>query len=94
MSCPFFMPTDEFKEWAWHARPRLPLGEPWRGYCTAPGHERERPSDDEIKYGKSPRNTASERERFHSPRFEGLRKKCSDAPVPDFVRTELQRASE
>lgn len=49
MSCPYFMPTEEFREWAWHARPRLPLGEPWRGECTAPGHEGERPSDDEIK---------------------------------------------
>lgn len=49
MSCPFFYPTEEFTDWSWHSRPRLPLGEPWRGECMAPGHEGERPSDEEIK---------------------------------------------
>ena len=49
MSCPFFMPTEEFTEWGWHARPRLPLGDPWKGTCTAPGHDGERPSEQQIK---------------------------------------------
>lgn len=49
MSCPYFFPTTEFTDWSWHNRPRLPLGEPWRGECTAPGHEGERPSDEDIK---------------------------------------------
>lgn len=43
------MPTEEFTEWKWHARPRLPLGDPWKGTCTAPGHDGERPSDQQIK---------------------------------------------
>ena len=51
MSCPFFLPTEEFKEWAWHARPRLPLGDPWRGTCTAPGHDGQAPADEQLKHG-------------------------------------------
>ncbi|TAN23881.1 MAG: hypothetical protein EPN33_03435 [Acidobacteria bacterium] len=49
MACPFFMPTEEFSDWPWHARPRLPLGEPWRGLCTAPGHDGETPTDEMLK---------------------------------------------
>lgn len=47
MACPFFMPKEKFD--GWPNRPRLPLGHGWQGFCTAPGHEGERPSDRELK---------------------------------------------
>lgn len=49
MACPFFLPTEELTAWAWHARPRLPLGDPWKGLCTAAGHDREMPSEQALK---------------------------------------------
>ena len=49
MACPFFMPTAKFEDGAWRHRPRLPLGDGWRGHCTAPGHEGVHPSDEELK---------------------------------------------
>jgi len=49
MACPFFLPTEEFTEWAWHARPRLPLGDAWKGFCTAPGHQGETPTPEKLK---------------------------------------------
>lgn len=47
MACPFFMPTEKFD--VWPNRPRLPLGDGWKGYCTAPGNEGARPADQELK---------------------------------------------
>lgn len=49
MACPFFLPTEEFTEWAWHARPRLPLGDAWKGECTAPGHDKQAPTPQMLK---------------------------------------------
>jgi hypothetical protein len=49
MACPYFLPTEEFTAWSWHARPRLPLGDAWKGVCTAPGHDGEAPPDAAIK---------------------------------------------
>lgn len=35
MACPFFHPTARFADGAWIQPPRLPLGDPCRGECTA-----------------------------------------------------------
>ena len=51
MACPFFLPTEEFTEWSWHSRPRLPLGDGWKGKCTAPGHAGETPTAEMLKEG-------------------------------------------
>ena len=49
MACPFFLPTEPYTEWGWHARPRLPLGDGWKGVCTAAGHEQAVPTPDQLK---------------------------------------------
>ncbi len=46
MACPFFMPTEKVERWS---NPRLPLGDGWKGYCTAAAHAGERPSDYELR---------------------------------------------
>lgn len=48
MACPFFMPTEKLENGAWLHAGRLPLGCGWSGQCTAPGHEGESPSQDEL----------------------------------------------
>jgi hypothetical protein len=35
VACPFFRPTQRLEDGAWLKPPRLPLGDPWRGVCTA-----------------------------------------------------------
>jgi len=45
MACPFFIPTEKFEDGGWPHRPRLPLGNGWRGLCTASGREHVVPSD-------------------------------------------------
>ncbi len=47
MACPFFMPTEKLEHWP--NRPRLPLGDGWRGTCTAPGCEGAEPNDNELR---------------------------------------------
>ena len=49
MACPYFIPTEKFADACWPHRTRLPLGDGWRGLCTAPGHEQIVPSDDELR---------------------------------------------
>jgi hypothetical protein len=41
------MPTEKLAVWS--NRPRLPLGDGWKGYCTAAAHEGEQPSDRELR---------------------------------------------
>ena len=48
MACPFFMPAERFTGIAWQHRARLPLGDGWKGHCTAPGHESFAPDDDHL----------------------------------------------
>lgn len=48
MACPFFMPVEKLDSGAWPHPARLPLGCGWSGRCTAPGHEREVPSAEEL----------------------------------------------
>ncbi len=48
MACPYFLPTAKFEGIAWPHRARLPLGDGWRGQCTAPGHEGLAPGAEEL----------------------------------------------
>ena len=49
MACPFFMPVERLENGSWPHAGRLPLGCGWRGHCTAPGHEGETPSQEELQ---------------------------------------------
>lgn len=49
MACPFFMPVERLENGAWLHAERLPLGCGWSGHCTAPGHEGETPSQEELR---------------------------------------------
>lgn len=49
MACPFFMPIEKVENGAWLHASRLPLGCGWSGHCTAPGHENEVPSQEELQ---------------------------------------------
>lgn len=49
MACPFFMPIQKFENGEWAHAARLPLGCGWSGHCTAPGHENETPSSEELR---------------------------------------------
>ena len=47
--CPFFLPTEKISGALWPFPSRLPLGEGWRGECTAPGHEHSMPQEEELR---------------------------------------------
>ena len=49
MACPFFMPMVQLENGIWLHAQRLPLGCGWSGQCTAPGHEGESPSQEELQ---------------------------------------------
>ena len=49
MACPFFLPIEKLENGAWLHAGRLPLGCGWTGKCTAPGHEGEAPSSEELR---------------------------------------------
>jgi hypothetical protein len=49
MACPFFLPTTRLDDGGWLHPSRLPLGGGWAGFCSAPGHERETPTDSELR---------------------------------------------
>jgi hypothetical protein len=49
VACPFFMPVQRLENGIWLHAGRLPLGCGWGGLCTAPGHEGEPPSQEELK---------------------------------------------
>ena len=49
MACPFFMPIEKLENGTWLHASRLPLGCGWSGHCTAPGHEGEVPSQEELR---------------------------------------------
>jgi len=48
VACPFFMPIEKIENGTWLHSSRLPLGGGWSGHCTAPGHEGETPSAEEL----------------------------------------------
>jgi hypothetical protein len=43
------MPIEKFENGEWPHVARLPLGCGWSGHCTAPGHENEAPSQQELR---------------------------------------------
>jgi len=43
------MPVERLVDGTWLHAERLPLGCGWSGHCTAPGHEGEAPSHDELR---------------------------------------------
>jgi hypothetical protein len=49
LSCPFFVPLEKHDAGTWLHPSRLPLGAGFTGRCSAPGHDGERPSDDELR---------------------------------------------
>lgn len=49
MACPFFMPVEKLENGAWLHGHRLPLGCGWSGRCTAPGHDGESPSSEDLQ---------------------------------------------
>lgn len=49
MACPYFMPVERMENGSWPHPSRLPLGCGWKGYCTAPGHEQQIPSQDILE---------------------------------------------
>jgi hypothetical protein len=49
MACPFFLPIEKLENGTWLHAMRLPLGCGWSGHCTAPGHEGESPSQNELR---------------------------------------------
>jgi hypothetical protein len=49
VACPFFMPIEKLEGGSWLHAHRLPLGGGWNGHCTAPGHEGEAPSEEELR---------------------------------------------
>jgi hypothetical protein len=49
LACPFFMPVERLESGSWLHAGRLPLGCGWSGHCTAPGHEGEVPSQEELR---------------------------------------------
>jgi hypothetical protein len=74
VACPFFLPIEKLANGAWLHAGRLPLGCGWGGQCTAPGHEGESPSHEELREfcnlgyaegcGKLPRERAWDSVRF------------------------------
>jgi hypothetical protein len=49
VACPFFMPVEKLQNGTWLHATRLPLGCGWSGHCTAPAHEGEAPSQEELR---------------------------------------------
>jgi hypothetical protein len=49
VACPFFMPVERLGNGNFLHAERLPLGCGWSGHCTAPGHEGESPSLEELR---------------------------------------------
>ncbi|HYE26585.1 MAG TPA: hypothetical protein VEG32_15440 [Clostridia bacterium] len=48
MACPYFSPEERCAAELWPHRARLPLGDGACGTCSAPGHEGERPTEDQL----------------------------------------------
>ena len=49
VACPFFLPIEKLVDGEWLHAARLPLGCGWSGQCTAPGHEGELPTPEELR---------------------------------------------
>jgi hypothetical protein len=51
VACPYFMPSERTNDGGWIHPSRLPLGGGWTGHCTAPGHEGQTPSEQQVRDG-------------------------------------------
>jgi hypothetical protein len=49
VACPFFRPVARLEDGAWPQAPRVPLGDPCRGYCTAHADESVTPGAEELR---------------------------------------------
>jgi hypothetical protein len=49
VACPFFLPIEKLADAVWLHPARLPLGCGWSGQCTAPDHEGDVPSQEELR---------------------------------------------
>lgn len=49
MACPYFYPTERFAESAWPKHPRLPLGDPYSGFCRANPMRERRPGQETLR---------------------------------------------
>jgi hypothetical protein len=49
MACPFFMPVERFEGGAWLHPSQLPLGDGWRGHCTAAPTDAPAPNDQHLQ---------------------------------------------
>jgi hypothetical protein len=49
VACPFFLPMEKLENGSWPHPSRLPLGCGWSGHCSAPGHDGEAPSQEELQ---------------------------------------------
>lgn len=49
MACPYFMPVEKLENGTWPHAARLPLGCGWSGHCTAPEHQGETPSQEQLQ---------------------------------------------
>jgi hypothetical protein len=49
MCCPYFIPDQRHDADLWLWRQRLPLGDAFRGCCSASGHQGERPDDEALR---------------------------------------------
>jgi hypothetical protein len=68
MSCPYFFPTERLTQALWPHPARLPLGDGWRGRCTAAANNNAEPAEDVMRdccnlgYAKSCMNLPAGRE--------------------------------
>jgi hypothetical protein len=49
LACPYFMPVARLENGNWQHPARLPLGAGWSGHCTAPGHEGDVPTQNNVE---------------------------------------------
>ena len=49
MACPFFMPVERLEGGAWLHPSRLPLGDGWRGFCTAASPDSPKPGEQHLQ---------------------------------------------
>ena len=73
MACPYFIPTQKFEDGGWPHRNRLPLGDGWRGLCTASSDKQITPSDDELREFCNLGYAARCQRLPHSRRFDAAR---------------------
>ncbi len=98
MACPFFMPMQKLENGSWLHAARLPLGCGWSGHCTAPGHEGDTPSPEDLRefcnlgYAEGCQRLPRDRE-WDSVRF-AARTACGDAKAAAGERVQVRYVCE